>query len=232
MTLSIGGQIDLVEWHPASDSGARMRAGAQLFTYALTTSYQGLRLQLDAVDGYFGGYVVYEQSGPASIVTLRFRILHLSSHMLDGNYNLASGQWKDGRAPLPLSRDFGELIGAYTWPGNGWEVMLYSGFSYATLVRPSGLMRWNTLHGVVGHTSAWPGHVFGKPASLYLSDHFTLAGLSSLKGTNTLEFGLKMGEWDGNGVKVYCSYHSGLEIFHQYFDVRREDWGLGIAFDI
>jgi hypothetical protein len=232
MTLSIGGQIDLVEWAPRGTSDVHMRVGAQLFTYALTTSYQGLRLQMDAVDGFFGGYVVYQQRGRASVVTLRFRILHLSSHMLDGNYDLTSGQWKNGREPLPLSRDSGELLGGYTWIGAGWEVMVYAGFSYATLVRPPELMRWNTLSGIVAHTSAWPGKVFGKPASLYLSDHFTLAGLSSLQGTNILEFGLKMGEWEGYGVKMYCNYHSGLEIFHQYFDVRRNDWGLGIAFDI
>jgi len=94
------------------------------------------------------------------------------------------------------------------------------------------LTRWNTLSGLVAHTSAWPGRVFGKPASLYLADHFTLAGLSSLQGTNILEFGLKMGDWEGYGVKVYCNYHSGLEVFHQYIDVRRNDWGLGIALDL
>jgi hypothetical protein len=232
MTLSIGGQLDLVEWRPGGDPGMRIRAGAQLFMYALTTSYQGLRLQLDAADGYFGGYLVCQQRGPASALTLRFRIMHLSSHMLDGNYDLNTGEWKDGREPVPLSRDFGELVGAYSWLGTNWEVMVYSGFSYATLVRPSELMAWNTLLGVVAHTSVWPERVFGKTASVYLSDHYSLAGLNSLQGTNILEAGLKMGMWEGSGVKVYVSYHSGLEVFHQYFDLQRYDWGLGIAFDL
>jgi len=232
MTLSIGGQIDLVEWRPPGTSNVHLRVGAQLFTYALTASYQGLRLQMDAADGYFGGYLVGRQQGPASALTLRFRIMHLSSHMLDGNYDLNTGEWKDGREPVPLSRDFGELLGAYSWLGTNWEVMVYCGFSYATLVRPPELMAWNTLFGVVAHASPWPGGVFGKPASVYLSDHFTLSGLSSLQGTNTLEVGLKMGTWEGSGVKIYCNYHSGLEVFHQYFDSQRYDWGLGIALDL
>jgi hypothetical protein len=92
-------------------------------------------------------------------------------------------------------------------------------------------MAWNTLFGVVAHVSPWPGGVFGKPASVYLSDHYSLSGLSSLQGTNTLEVGLKMGVWEGSGVKLYISYHSGLEVFHQYFDLQRYDWGLGIALD-
>jgi hypothetical protein len=232
MTLSIGGQLDFVEWRPGGDPGMRLRAGAQLFMYALTTNYQGLRLQMDAADGYFGGYLVGRQEGPSSAMTLRFRIMHLSSHMLDGNYDSDTGEWKDGREPVPLSRDFGELLGAYSWLGKNWEVMVYSGFSYATLVRPPELMEWNTLFGIVAHASPWPGGVFGKPASVYLSDHFTLSGLSSLQGTNTLEVGLKMGTWEGSGVKIYVSYHSGLEVFHQYFDLQRHDWGLGIALDL
>jgi hypothetical protein len=232
MTLSIGGQLDLVEWRPGGDPGMRIRAGAQIFMYALTTNYQGLRLQMDAADGYFGGFLVGRQQGPSSVMTLRFRIMHLSSHMLDGNYDSDTGEWKDGRDPVPLSRDFGELLGAYSWLGKNWEVMVYSGISYATLVRPPELMEWNTLFGIVAHASPWPGGVFGKPASAYLSDHFSLSGLSSLQGTNTLEVGLKMGEWEGSGVKFYVSYHSGLEVFHQYFDLQRYDWGLGIALDL
>ena len=140
MTLSIGGQLDLVEWRPGGDPGLRIRAGAQIFMYALTTNYQGLRLQMDAADGYFGGYLVGRQQGPTSALTLRFRIMHLSSHMLDGNYDPNTGEWKDGREPVPLSRDFGELLGAYSWLGRNWEVMVYSGLSYATLVRPPELM--------------------------------------------------------------------------------------------
>ena len=96
MTLSIGGQLDLVEWRPGGDPGMRIRAGAQLFMYALTTNYQGLRLQMDAADGYFGGYLVGRQQGPSSAMTLRFRIMHLSSHMLDGNYDPIPGNGRTG----------------------------------------------------------------------------------------------------------------------------------------
>jgi hypothetical protein len=33
-------------------------------------------------------------------------------------------------------------------------------------------------------------------------------------------------------MRIYLSYETGLEVFHQYYDVRDNTWGAGIAFDL
>ena len=71
----------------------------------------------------------------------------------------------------------------------------------------------------------------GKPCNLYVADNFTLTGIPSTIGTNNLEFGIKFGEWNGGGIRVYGSYFSGLTIFSQYYNERDREWGTGFAFD-
>ncbi len=230
--LDIGDAIDLVEFRPFHNGQERIRAGGDFFTYALTTSWQGHRLQVDAVDGLFGGHIVYRAPGGLEPLTLRVRILHLSAHFVDGHYDPISGQWIDGRPPIPFTRDFGELTAAYTTQLDRLSLMAYSGLGYATLVRPADVRRFSSLHGVQLHSDGWPGPVFGKPCILYAADDFTLKGVPKYVGSNSLEIGAKFGEWTGYGVKLYMSYYSGLSIFSEYYNVRWDQWGLGFAFDI
>ncbi len=232
MKLDIGSSLDFLELSPSADGSERIRLGADFFTYALTTSSQGLRLQVDAVDGFFGGHIVYRSESPGSWLGLRLRLMHLSAHFLDGHYDNVLGQWKDGRAPVPFTRDFGELTGMGMWNLGGTVIRGYAGFSYSTLIRPVDINRFSTLSGVELHSLSLPGSVFGKPASLYLADNLTVAGVPAWTGTNTLEMGIKFGAWDGSGVRIYASYEHGREVFSQYYNVLTDQWGLGFAFDV
>jgi hypothetical protein len=230
LKLDIGSSIDFLEWRPDT-SASRVRIGADFFTYALTTSAQGLRLQVDAVDGYFGGHIAYAAPGPGEHLLLRLRLLHVSGHLIDGHWDRATMQWKDNKIPIPYTRDFGELTGLYMWPGRSVTFGFYSGVSYATLVRPDDLARWGTLHGFEIHSTGGAGAVLGRPFSLYIADNLAVTGIPVYYGTNNLEFGVKFGEWDGRGIRLYASYYHGLDVFSQYYYVRVDMWGLGFAFD-
>ena len=232
MRLDIGAQLDLIGYEPASMPDVSIRVGAEMFVYALTTSYQGLHLQVDAVDGYFGGHVVFREEGTSSNTLLRLRILHLSSHLIDGHFRLETNTWVDGQLPRPYSRDYAELMAAYEPRGEHWHVMLYAGFSQSWFCRPADMLRFNTFQGVLARTSGWTGPVFGKPTTLYIANHFLLSGVNRLSGTNVLEGGIKFGTWDGSGLKLYLSHHSGTEVYHQYFDLKRSDWGIGFSLDL
>jgi len=232
MRLDIGASYDILGYNPASDTSAHFRVGADLFAYALTTSYQGLHLQVDAVDGYFGGHVIYLHQRPASFTLLRLRILHLSSHLIDGHFRLETKTWLDGQLPRPYSRDYAEATAAYSWGGARWSAVLYAGFLHAWFVRPDNMTRFNTFQGVLARTSQWIGPLWGTPVNLYVADHFMLSGVDKLSGSNTLEGGVKFGEWSGGGMKLYVSYHTGMEIYHQYYDVKRSDVGIGFALDV
>jgi hypothetical protein len=186
---------------------------------------------VDAVDGFFGGHIVYALPGEDGHLSLRLRLLHISGHLIDGHWDHVTMQWKDNKQPIPYTRDFGELTGLYTWPGRSVALGAYSGFSYATLVRPDNISRYGTLHGLELHSTGLLGPAGGRPLSVYIADNLALSGIPVFYGTNNLEFGVKFGEWDGTGIRLYGSYYHGLEAFSQYYYVRTDQWGLGFAFD-
>jgi hypothetical protein len=232
MRLDIGSALDLVGYQPASDADLSLRIGAEMFVFALTTSYQGLHLQVDAVDGYFGGHITLRKQYASSTLYIRTRILHLSSHFIDGHFRLESLSWIDGQLPRPYSRDYVEVTAAYEPHGESWNLLLYAGFNQAWFCRPATMLRFNTFQGFVVRTSGWTGPVFGKTTTLYLADHFLLTGVGTLSGSNVLEGGIKFGTWEQSGIRLFISYHGGVEMYHQYFDVKRNDLGIGFSLDL
>ena len=231
LKLDIGSMVDLVQFTADGTGTLQFRMGADFFTYALTTSAQGLRLQVDAVDGFFGGHILLRSGNSQRNLTLRLRLFHLSAHLIDGHFDNATGQWKDGRLPIPFTRDSGELLAAYLFPAAGFSTLIYSGVNYATLVRPSDVQRIMSLHGVEIRTSDGFATVFGKPFCLYAAYNLTFTGVPSYVGTNVIEAGAKFGNWEGIGLKFYVNYASGLEFFSQYYNVRRSMWGTGFTID-
>jgi hypothetical protein len=228
MKLDIGSVIDLFGW---VFPGGELRAGADFFTYALTTSADRLRLQVDAVDGYFGGHVSYSAGTPPGAYALRLRILHQSGHLIDGHWDYSAGFWRDGKVPVPYTRDFAELTGSLTWTGGDAALTVYSGFSYAWLARPDDVAHVATLHGAEIRTTGGSGTMLGRPVVFYAADHMTVSGIPRYHVTMNVEAGAKFGPWDGTGIKLYLSYRSGLELFSQYFSSRRSFWGVGFALD-
>lgn len=228
MKLDIGSVIDLLGWCLPD---GELRTGADFFTYALIISANRLRLQVDAVDGYFGGHFSYTAKNPQRAFALRLRVLHQSGHLIDGHWDYSAGFWRDGKVPVPYTRDFVEFTSAVAWTGEQVAVTLYSGFSYAWLARPDDVSHWETLHGAEIRTTGWAGTFLGRPLVLYAADHLTIAGVPQYYITMNLEAGAKFGPWEGTGIKLYLSYRSGLELFSQYFSSRRSFWGVGFALD-
>ena len=165
-------------------------------------------------------------------------MLHLSAHFVDGHYDLQTNGWRDGKSPIPFTRDFGELLGAYEFQAGSAEefwgsvhVMIYLGIGYAAKVRPDELRRTSFVQGLEIRTSDPLGTFFGKPWNIYLAYNFSLTGIPGYIGSKNIESGIKLGEWSGTGIRIYLSYYNGLDVFSQYFNIRREHWGVGFTFD-
>jgi hypothetical protein len=230
LKLDIGASFDLLELIPGSDTTSMLRFGADFFTYALSTSADGLRLQIDAVDGFFGGHLMFFSSQDSAAHTaLRLRVLHQSAHFLDGHMNIRTGTWRDNRPPNPYTRDFGELSGIRRVRSGRLDMQLFAGLSFATLVRPTAIQRWTFFGG--GEFGNEVDLLWNRPARLYAAAYFLLSGVPTYVVTTTLEGGVRLGRWDGSGVRLYLEYHSGLEVYGQYYDLKTERWGLGVAFD-
>jgi len=127
LKLDIGTTLDLIEYRVSADGSQKIRMGIDFFTYALTTSAEGLRLQVDAVDGFFGGHLAFRTESENTAFALRLRILHLSAHFVDGHLDASGNHWRDGREPIPFTRDIGELTGALEWNTSDIIWRLYSG---------------------------------------------------------------------------------------------------------
>ena len=229
MRLDIGTVLDLVGYIP--DRAWELRLGADIFAYGLTRSSEGLRLQVDAIDGFFGGHLALQHDRHPTTALLRLRILHHSAHFVDGHYDLSRDEWKGGVEPTPYTRDAGELLltVGHTW--GDVRIEFYGGAEYATLMRPEAMARWSFLGGVQARMILLEAFL-GRPCSGYFAYHLGVDGIPEYESSHTIHGGVKFGAWQDRGIRIYGEFSAGLEPFGQYYTVRRDHWGVGFALDI
>ncbi len=218
LTVGIGSVVDLFQYAAGADT---FRLGGDFYSYSLSNSYRDVRLKIDAADGFFGLHVSWKNDSPWSI---RFRALHLSAHFVDGHWNPDTREWKDGQEPIPYSRNYGEVVGAYEVAPAGIRTRLYSGVSYAVYNNPHDIRRWA---GLAGGEIRSPGKI-----PLYAACNFYLMGVPEYHLTTSIQAGVKFGEWKGRGIRVYAVYFTGLDTFGQYYKQTTEFFGLGFAVDV
>ena len=231
LKLDIGSTLDFLQVKLNRDSTDLLRVGSELLTYALSTNAQGLRLQIDALDGFFGGHIVYRHVAPSYSASVRLRLMHISAHLIDGHYDMQTMSWMDNRLPIPFTRDFGELTFALRLPLGPFSARFYSGLDYAAHLRPEEIQRFSSLHGFDATSGSLLGNVFGKPFEAYLAFNLNLTGIPTYVGSSVTEAGVKFGQWDGPGIKFFVNYATGMEFFSEYYNVRRNKAGLGFSFD-
>lgn len=230
MKLDVGANVDLVSlW--ISDS-ERLTAGAEFFAYALSRSYKEFRLQIDAIDGLFGGNISYLKINNDDKLTGRFRIIHNSAHLVDGHWDFHNDRWIDDYEPVPYSRDFAELTLAYNYNLGFASIRNYTAFHYAFLVRPSGLKRFNFYGGAEAGFNYISGSLWGEEYLFFIAYNFLLSGSEKFIGSNNYMLGIKFGKWEGKGLQVFISHYNGLDIFHAYYDRRLNFTGIGFSIDI
>ena len=230
MRLDVGTNFEVVGF--SASSADHFRLGLQIFAYALTVNNQGLRLQIDALDGFFGGHITWRRTMGSIAVLGRLRILHHSAHFVDGHIDASTGTWIDGRAPVPYTKDFGELLGGIDTVFPLGHIRIYGGASYATLVRPTDIGRVGGMVGIDYRTDNSTFSALGHPFLLYAGYQLNLTEISSILGTNAVEAGIKFGAWEATGVRIFTSYHAGPEVFGQYYNVKRTYWEIGFALDL
>lgn len=230
LKVDIGNMIDLFGWN-FTGRQTNITAGIDFMAYAFVTGSQGLRLQVDALDGFFGGNLTVSSKLEDSKLYARLRVLHLSAHLVDGHYELGAKRWIDNREPIPFTKDFGELTFAHLLSPSFGIVRYYGGVSYATLVRPANIERFGFLAGVECYHTTLLGRLFDHPAIPFFAFHSSLTGTPRHIGTTNLLIGLKFGEWDSKGVVFYLSHIRGGNPFSEYFDERVTIWGAGFTAD-
>ncbi len=230
MKVDIGNAIDVFGLDlPASN--VKFRVGIDFWAYAFTTGAQGLRLQIDAVDGFFGGNLSVSKDYGSQQLEARLRILHQSAHLVDGHYIESTHSWIDNRQPIPFTRDFGELTVAHNVAQSYWRTRYYAGMAYATLVRPDDVQRYSYLAGIEASTDKILGGVSGAPTNIFVAYQIDIRGTPTYASTNQIQLGCKFGKWYGKGPTFYLAYYSGQHMFAEYYDERITTIGAGFSMD-
>lgn len=230
MKVDIGNTIDIFGLNYPQD-GIRFTAGIDFFAYAYVTGAQGLRLQIDAIDGFFGGNLTFSKTYNENQLFARLRILHHSAHLVDGHYVNATQSWIDNRLPIPFTRDFGELTLTHKVSSSLGVIRYYGGMSYATLVRPTTIERFSFLIGGELYNEQLIGMLLNQPTNIFLAYNLRSIGTPSYGGLNQIQLGLKFGTWNEKGVTLYLGYLTGTHIFAEYFDQRFSTLGAGFTVD-
>ncbi len=225
LKVDIGNSSDILAFYFPEING-KLTFGVDFFAYALATSYEGHRLQIDALDGFFGGNGSFTKKYENSEIKLRLRIIHNSAHLVDGHYDFKTDDWMNGDKPLPYTRDLGELTAAYIFPFRRSLIKIYASVSYSTLVRPK-MKKWL---GNFGYEIAFP-KAFGKfldaPIAPFITTHFYLDGNPNYTFNSNTMLGIKIGKWRQKGVVFYFDYFNGYHYLSEYFLNRVEQFGIG-----
>jgi hypothetical protein len=228
MKVDIGNSIDVFGL-AFPGHGVRLTVGIDFMAYARTVGAEGLRLQIDAIDGFFGGNLSASKTAGGNILEARLRILHHSAHLVDGHY--INGSWAGGKIPVPFTRDFGELVTGGILRHRYGQFRPYAGFAYATLVRPADIERVSYVGGCEAAFDRIIDGWNGSPVNFFLAWNMTMTGTPVYASTHQVQAGIKLGEFFGKGPSLYVAWYNGRNMFAEYFDERVSTFGAGFTVD-
>jgi hypothetical protein len=229
MKIDIGNDVDLLSFRLSSNK--RLTTGIEFMAYALSTSYSGKRLQINAIDGLFGGNISYSVSQDDDHVLMRLRIIHNSAHLVDGAWDGSKGQWINNYEPVPFAKDFAEYTFAYECDSDFYILKSYAGLSYNFLIRPADIKRLNIHAGFELALTKLLGPLLGQDENVFLAHNFILGGTDKFGGNNNSMLGIKFGDWNGKGLLLYLSYYAGFDLFDVYYKRKVERFGFGFSID-
>ncbi len=229
LKVDIGNNIDILKFRLNEEWDFNL--GIEFMAYAYSTNYEGKRLQIDAVDGFFGGHTSFEYKYSENTLKGRFRIIHNSAHFVDGHYDSEKGIWINDTEPIPFTQDFGELTLAHLIGGSDYGLMYYASISYATLVRPALIKKYSFSAGFEIHSNKLLGKFLDEEVNIFFANHNRYAGMPDYKISTSNMLGVKFGGWNSEGVVLYASYYYGNDVFNQYYYLRDNWFGIGFFVD-
>lgn len=230
LKVDIGNSINILSI-TSPDMKESFTAGIEFMAYAKSTNYKGYRLQIDAVDGFFGGNISYTKKlEDRNRFLSRFRFIHNSAHLVDGSYDIHEERWIQ-REPVPYTRDFAELTLAHEINSSAHSLKYFGGFAYSVMVRPENQLRLTFHAGAELALLKALGVILNNENDIFIAHYFNLNGIEKYVGNQQTQLGVKFGNWHKKGVVVYLSYYSGSDIFSSYYDNRVSKLGLGFQVD-
>jgi hypothetical protein len=228
LKVDIGNTVDLLKFVKTDSS--IITIGLDFMAYANANSYSGYRLQISALDGFFGGNAVYSTKSEDKTYYLRARYLHNSAHRVDGYFDINLGRWIDGQVQTPFTRDYGELTGAMEFSSGPFEFRPYASVSYAVRQRPKLIKRFMAYSGFEIHTKE---RLISStlPYSYFVAFQAQLAGKPAYQLSYQEQAGIKFGSWNRKGVSLYASCFNGPNYFNEFYYLNISKFSIGFFVD-
>ncbi len=217
LRLEIGSSMDIYRRQLNGDG--EFSVGADMFTYTLLRGEKDFHFPVDAVDYLFGINAGYEVSHGASRYGARIRLSHISAHFVDGHFDGTNARWRDGINPLVYSREFIEILSFYSVS----DFRIYLGGSYVFHVDPSMLGKDNYQAGIDYYYNGFSeSNIFP-----YAAFDFKVVHLFDYFANATLMIGVKLGQPESKGFRIYFEYYKGKNIHGEYFNSGEEFSAIG-----
>ena len=224
LRLDIGNSIDLLRWRNLPGD-AQAAVGADFFTWTSLRQERHFHFPVDAVDYLFGMNTTYLRPLSSEWTgSLRFRISHISAHLVDGSYDKDQAQWRDNRLPIVYSREFLDVIAAFEWRE---MLRVYGGAAWIYHIDPAWLGSWSLQGGAEGvwQTVGWSW------LHAYAAVDMRLVDIDGWYTAVNGQLGVKVGRWRGTGVQFFLAWFHGKSQHGEYFDQTWSYWGPGFNID-
>jgi len=220
--LDISTSQDIVRW---TDEDESISIGVDLFTFTRLRSTENFKFPVETIDYLFGLNAGYKKQLEGNReYGIRFRLSHISAHLVDGQYDSQAQEWREGREPFVFSKEFIELFPYYRIN----SLRVYTGFTYIFHIVPDDIKSFNLQLGFDYFVTQ-----FGNDdMTPFIAYDFKLAGNEKYVGNNILSVGVKFGKWNKGGLSLHYTYISGKSVHGEFYDVNENYSAIGFNFEL
>ena len=180
-------------------------------------------LQVDAIDAIFGGHISWRKDFNTYSLSTRFRVLHLSSHLVDGHYDSEKGGWRNNKTPIAFGREYIDLSACLDYKYFRFNI----GTDFIFRQRPNVITKMNPEASAEYRLKDCPG----KDSYLYLSGTIKLSGVNDTRYLNkTLECGVSFN--NNKPIDLFLIFYSGLNYYGEYHAETLRYFGAGFNLEL
>jgi hypothetical protein len=217
--LDIGRSQDILQ---IRNDNSVLSFGADLFTFTRLRAESEFHFPVETIDYLFGINSAYKIKYKNREYGFRFRLSHISAHLVDGQYDSKINFWRNYRSAFTYTREFIELFPYYSYNG----LRVYGGVTFLFHRKPvdagRGIYHAGFDYYYTGFKNIYP----------YVAYNFKLEEINKFSGSSILTAGIKFGDYKSRGLSLAVTYFSGKSIHGEYYDLNESYATIGFNLDL
>ena len=217
--LDIGRSQDILQ---IRNDNSVLSFGADLFTFTRLRAESEFHFPVETIDYLFGINSVYKIKDQTREYGFRFRLSHISAHLVDGQYDSKINFWRNYRSAFTYTREFIELFPFYSYR----SLRVYGGVTFLFHRKPfdvgRGVYQAGFDYYYTGFKNIYP----------YVAYDFKLEEINKFSGSNIITAGIKFGDYESRGLNLAVTYFAGKSIHGEFYDVNESYATIGFNLDL